>query len=195
MSEVGLPSPFIDALKALVDWLEAEQVPHATIGGVAVSLVAQPRATQVIDAVIWLAEDRWKPLLESSHTYGFEPRINDALEFAKRARVFLLKHQTSGVSIDLSCGALDFERETIERAVDIVVGALRLKVATPEDLITMKAVAHRPRDMADIESILDANPTLDLQRVRNWVSQFASVLEAPEILNDLEAILSQRHNL
>lgn len=194
MSDAGLPSTFVDALKDLAGWLEAEQVPHATIGGVAVSLIAQPRATQDIDAVIWLAEDRWKPLLESSHTYGFEPRINDALEFAKKARVFLLKHQTSGVSIDLSCGALDFERETIERAVDVVVGELRLKVTTPEDLIIMKAVAHRPRDVADIESILDANPSLDLTRVRYWVGQFASALETSEIASDLEAILSRHRN-
>lgn len=191
MSEVGLPSPFIDALKALSNWLEAEQVPHATIGGVAVSLIAQPRATQDIDVVIWIEVDRWKPLLESSHAYGFEPRISDALEFAKRARVFLLKHRTSGISIDLSCGALEFERETIERAADIVIDELKLKVTTPEDLIIMKAVAHRPRDVADVESILDANPAIDLRRVRNWVSQFASALETPEILNDLESVLSR----
>jgi hypothetical protein len=169
-------------------------VPHATIGGVAVSLIAQPRATQDIDAVIWLEDARWKSLLDSSRLYGFEPRIPDALEFAGRARVLLLRHQTSGISIDLSCGALEFELEVIERAASIVIGALRLKVATPEDLIIMKAVAHRPRDLADIESVLNANPTTDLERVRCRVSEFASVLEAPEILNDLEAILSLQYN-
>jgi hypothetical protein len=189
MSEADLPSAFVDALKALADWLEAEQVPHATIGGVAVSLIAQPRATQDIDAVIWLEEDRWKPLLESSYAYGFEPRISDALEFAKIARVLLLKHKASGISIDLACGALEFEREAVERATTIVIGAIRLKVTTPEDLVIMKAVAHRPRDVADIESILDANPTLDLERVRYWVSRFASALETSEIASDLESIL------
>lgn len=75
MAEAGLPSAFIATLKALVDWLEAERVPHAAIGGVAVSLIAQPRATQDIDAVIWLEEARWKSLLDSSRSYGFEPRF------------------------------------------------------------------------------------------------------------------------
>lgn len=194
MSEAGLPTAFVDALTALADWLEAEQVPHATIGGVAVSLIAQPRATQDIDAVIWLEEDRWNPLLESSNKYGFEPRISDALAFAKRARVLLLRHKASGISIDLSCGALEFEREAVERATNISIGTLRLRVTTPEDLIIMKAVAHRPRDVADIESILDANPTLDLKRVRYWVGQFASALETSEIASDLEAILLRHRN-
>ena len=31
MSEVGLPSAFVDALTALAGWLEAEQVPHDVI--------------------------------------------------------------------------------------------------------------------------------------------------------------------
>lgn len=195
ISEANVPSAFIAALKALSDWLETEKVPHATIGGVAVSLIAQPRATQDIDAVIWLEEDRWTLFLASSYKHGFAPRASDALEFAKRARVFLLQHQASGISVDLSCGALEFEREVIERANTIVIGALRLRVATPEDLIIMKAIAHRPRDFADIESILDANQSLDLERIRQQVGQFASLLEAPEMLNNLEAILSGHRSL
>jgi len=47
------------------------------------------------------------------------------------------------------------------------------------------------RDVADIEAVLDAHPDLDLDRVRYWVSQFASVLEAPEILVDLERMLKR----
>ncbi|OHE58811.1 MAG: hypothetical protein A2Z47_10090 [Thermodesulfovibrio sp. RBG_19FT_COMBO_42_12] len=58
----------------------------------------------------------------------------------------------------------------------------------------MKAIARRPRDIADIESILDANPGMNLERVRMWVREFSSTLEMPEILNDLETILSRKGN-
>lgn len=53
----------------------------------------------------------------------------------------------------------------------------------------MKAVAHRLRDIADIEAILNVERNLDLARIRYWVSQFAGALEMPELVDDLERVL------
>ena len=43
-----------------------------------------------------------------------------------------------------------------------------------------------------MESILEAHPKLNLRRVRRWVREFSLTLDMPEILQDLEAILSRR---
>ncbi|MGH9835680.1 MAG: nucleotidyltransferase [Blastocatellia bacterium] len=75
------------------------------------------------------------------------------------------------------------------RARTLTIGSLKLRVATPEDLIIMKAVAHRLRDIADIEAILNVERNLDLARIRYWVSQFAGALEMPELVDDLERVL------
>jgi hypothetical protein len=40
------------------------------------------------------------------------------------------------------------------------------RVATAEDIVVMKAIALRARDIADIEAILDAGHELDLPRIR-----------------------------
>jgi hypothetical protein len=56
----------------------------------------------------------------------------------------------------------------------------------------MKAVANRPRDLADIGALLDVHRNLNLRRVRRWVGEFASALEMPQILADLEAVLAWR---
>ncbi|HYG78824.1 MAG TPA: hypothetical protein VD861_00470, partial [Pyrinomonadaceae bacterium] len=101
MPDVSLPAAFIAALRGLADWLDAGQVPYSAIGGVAVSLLAQPRTTQDIDAVIWLDADRWEAFLRAGESHGIQPRLSDALEFAARSRVLLLRHR-SGVSLDLS---------------------------------------------------------------------------------------------
>ena len=71
------------------------------------------------------------------------------------------------------------------------VKGIRLPLPTPEDLIIMKAIAHRARDMADIESILDTHSKLNLQRIRRWVREFSTAIEMPGILNDLENILAR----
>lgn len=56
----------------------------------------------------------------------------------------------------------------------------------PEDLIIMKAVAHRAQDIADVEALLDANPKLNLRRIRKWIKEFSTALDMPDIVNDFE---------
>jgi hypothetical protein len=119
----------------------------------------------------------------------FEPRIDDPLGFAATTRVLLLRHAPTGIDADVSFGALPFEDEALTRSVEGKLGRIRIPLPTPEDLIIMKAVAHRPRDTADIEAVLDAHPELDRERVRRWVEELAGALEAPELVADLEAIL------
>jgi hypothetical protein len=48
------------------------------------------------------------------------------------------------------------------------LGGVRVPLPIPEDLIVMKAVAHRPQDLADIESILVAHPKLNLRGCGDW---------------------------
>ncbi|WP_437910797.1 hypothetical protein WME95_24215 [Sorangium sp. So ce327] len=56
----------------------------------------------------------------------------------------------------------------------------------------MKAIAHRSRDMVDIESILSAHADVDEKWVVSTVREFAEALDAPELVTDLVKLLSQR---
>jgi len=103
--------------------------------------------------------------------------------------VLLIKHIKSGVGIDISFGALPFEEECIKRSKKIKLAKLNIPLPSPEDLIIMKAVAHRPKDLIDIESIIDANPHLDVRRIKYWVNEFATILEMPEIADNIAKIL------
>ena len=101
--------------------------------------------------------------------------------------------QQTNIGIDLSCGALPFEREMLDRSTEVKAGPISLKVATPEDLIILKAVAHRQRDLIDIDNLLDVHRNLDFDRIRHWVHQFAEVLDSPEIVNDLEKLIEAQN--
>lgn len=182
-------APLLSALKDLTAWLKSRRVPGMVIGGIAASLLGRPRATRDIDVVVWINLEACKSFLETSEEYGFSPRIKKVLDFVKKNRVLLMRHRPSGIDVDISLGSLLFEEEAIQRAVEKRIKGVRVSLPTPEDLIIMKAVAHRPRDLADIESILDANPGLDLKRVRLWVKEFGRVLEMPELLEDVEKII------
>lgn len=192
MSESAPPKDLLPVLSSLADWLSNEKLSYALIGGVAISLLAQPRVTQDIDAVVWLDLQNGRAFLDSGAPFGFVSRISNPIQFAQRSRVLLLRHRETSIGVDISCGVLPFEQEMIERAVKFTVGDHVLKVASPEDLIITKAVAHRKRDLIDIDNLVEIFPNLDLSRVRFWVEEFAAVLEAPELLNDLETILRNR---
>jgi hypothetical protein len=185
-------APLVSALTDLVKWLEAASVPGVVIGGVAASLLGRPRLTHDVDALVMADETRWQELVERGAAFGFQPRLSDALAFAARARVLLMRHVPSGVDVDVTFGTLRFEEEAVAHRTVVTVAGVPLPLPTPEDLIIMKAVAHRPRDLSDIEAILDAHPNLDLERVRRWVREFARAAGMPEIWSDLQRALKDR---
>ena len=183
--------PLLAALRDLVSWLQDTHVSGTVIGGVAASLLGRPRVTRDIDAMVLLDEGEWSNFLSQGRAHGFTPRLSDALAFARQARVLLVQHNESGIDIDIAFGALLFEEEVVARAVWQEMAGIRVPLPTPEDLIIMKAIAHRPRDMADIESVLDAQPPLNVRRMRRWVKEFSTALEAPELLQDFNTIIAR----
>lgn len=183
--------PLLRALRDLTGWFKQTRTAGAVIGGVAASLLGRPRFTRDIDAVVLLEQERWAEFLAFGSSFGFQPRRTDTLEFAGKTRVLLLRHESSRIDVDISIGALPFERELIERTVWLDVGGVRIPLPTVEDLIVMKAVAHRSRDLADIESLVEVHSKLDVDRILRWVKDFAEILEMPEILSDLQSILNR----
>jgi predicted nucleotidyltransferase len=103
--------------------------------------------------------------------------------------VLLLRHTISGTDIDLSLGILPFEVEMVERSQVIDLGVIQLRLPTPEDLIIMKAVAHRPKDLGDIQVIGASHPDLDKARIRYWVEQFGEALDMPDLWNKISRLL------
>ena len=162
------------------------------MGGVAASILGSSRATRDVDALVWLDEAGWEKFLAAGTQFGFVPRVPNSLGFARKNRVLLLRHEPAGVDVDVLFGALPFEKEAIERGRRVIAGGVSLPLPTPEDLIIMKAIAPRPRDLVDVEALLDTHPRLDLRRIRRWVRGFSEALDQPAVLADLEALIVRR---
>lgn len=173
----------VRSLQNLIDRFEQQGM---IIGGVAASLLGRPRYTADADAVIFLSVRELDNLLEAAEQEGFIPRYPNVKEFARAHRVVALRHQPSGVHVDISLAAMPFEAEAIQRSQLLSVGNFSLRLPTVEDLIILKAVAHRPKDLSDIENLIEFHPDLDRVRIRDWVQQFADLLEMPELWTDLE---------
>lgn len=163
-------------------------VSAVVVGGVAVSLLGRPRFTRDIDALVDLDEARWPDLVEAAHRARIVPRIEDALPFARRSRVLLLRHTPSQIDIDVILGGLPFERATVAAAQPRSVGDLTVRLPRVEDLMIMKAVAQRPQDLLDLEGLMAAHPDADLALVRRWVAEFSVAATMPALLEEFDRL-------
>jgi hypothetical protein len=191
-----VPDPFPATLQAaLVDlatWLEAAQVPAMIIGGVAASALGRPRLTQDIDALAIVPDADWADVMEGAAKYGIVPRIAEALEFARRSRVLLLRHTSSGIDVDITLGGLPFEQAAVGHSAVHNIGGLKLRLPRVEDLLVMKAIARRPKDIEDIRGLLAANPKVDISEARRWVREFATAMGMSEMLEEFDRLVAQR---
>ena len=86
---------------------------------------------------------------------------------------------------------LPFEAEMVAAQAGVVpVGsACTMRLPTPEDLIIMKAVAHRAKDLEDIQAVAASHSDLDKERIKYWVEQFGEALDLPELWKMISQLL------
>jgi predicted nucleotidyltransferase len=169
-----------EALRRVIDFLNEHHLPYMLIGGLAISIMGETRATR--DADFKISIDM--PLAD------FRKLVFE--HFSERPTK-IPKHMLSphvihfwalpGVAADILVSIFDYEKQAIERAIEMDIEGVPARICTPEDLIIHKAIAERLKDWGDIEGILmRQRGKLDLAYIRNWLSQFAEALEKPEIL-------------
>lgn len=147
-----------DDFKALLSAFNAHNVKYLIVGGYAVSLYAQPRATKDLD--IWIKADTanahacylalasFGAPLDAIHESDFE-----------NPRKFI-RFGAAPVAVDIlpSIDGVDFDEAWERRQASLIDRTLSLRVffISKEDLIAAKLAAGRLRDLADVEEIRQA---------------------------------------
>lgn len=181
---------FQDALRAVAAALSEIDAPSMIIGGLAVIAAGVPRETIDIDATVLGRDCEIETLVAVLSRRGITPRIDDAVAFARERQVLLLRHDPSGVTVEISFAWLPFEEEALARAVELELGGVRVRLAGPEDLIVYKAAAWRDRDRADIERLLLLHlERIDLARVCRLVAEIATALDDEARIASFEALI------
>jgi hypothetical protein len=164
----------------------AEGWRYCFIGGLAVLRWGEPRETVDVDLTLltgFSGEDHFIRVLLNR----YQPRIDDAAEFARTRRVVLLRAD-SGVGLDVALGGLPFEESAVERAsLFAFTPEVALRTCSAEDLIVLKVFAARAKDWMDVEGVLvRQGGQLDWAYVRSQLEPLLELKEAPELLTELE---------
>ena len=155
-------------------------------GAQAVALHGAQRTTKDIDVTV-LTDRSAADLLVALERQGIVALIDDD-EFVARTRVLPCVHARSGWKIDVVLGGPGFEELVASQARPIFVEGVRAPLLRLEHLLTLKTLAGRPQDLADIDRLLRSRPEADVDEVRSILAIFETELEESGLVRRFEAI-------
>lgn len=169
------------ALVELAEALEHCKLPYVLIGGLAVSLLGEPRTTLDVDVSVWAAPDQLAAAIDCLCTRFRALRPNPR-EFVEKYRVLPIA-TGAGVRADVVFAAIPAEQEIIQRAVQKQVGNRLIPVASVEDLLFMKLLSTREKDHSDAAALVRRyGKSLDRDYLLPKLKEAAEALDRPDIL-------------
>lgn len=174
---------FAELLAALAEELNRANLHYMVIGGQAVLVHGEPRLTNDIDITVAAGLEKLESVRRVAISAGLEPLV-DPEEFTTRTMVLPCLHRKSGIRVDFIFSLSPYERDAIERAVEIEISDSTVRFATAEDLIVHKVLAGRARDLEDVRSILLKNPGVDRSLIVEALESFQESLGEGTTLTD-----------
>ena len=180
-----------ELLQRIATALDQAALPYMIIGGQAVLLYGEPRLTKDIDITLGAGLDRLADILAAAQAAQLTLLV-DPETFTRQTMVLPCTDPQSGMRVDFILSFSPYEQLAISRARTVTIGDAKLRYASVEDLIILKVIAGRPRDLEDVKSILLKNPVAELTYIRKWLGEFAAATgEAyAERLNQMLAEIS-----
>jgi Nucleotidyltransferase of unknown function (DUF6036) len=149
-------SPVADLLADLAGALEGAGVSWFLFGAQAAILHGAARLTADVDVTVRLPPSLSNvALAEALERQRFRRRIADSL-FTEKTRVLPLVHLPTTLPVDIVLAGPGIEDQFFDRVQVREIGSVPVRVASPEDIIVMKVLAGRPKDIDDVMAITAA---------------------------------------
>ena len=147
-----------DTLKSLCALLSDARVDYCLIGGLAVAILAKPRATEDIDLLI-LIDEQEIPTISGLIKKKFEViQDHNVMHFENATiwRTVLASpagNVTGFVIVDFLLADNEIYREAVCTPINLTFDNVSIPIASPENLIKIKQLSNRPQDVLDIASL------------------------------------------
>lgn len=167
-----------EATRSIVGILESMSVPYALGGAVAMTFLRHVRATKDVDLLILLPALKSQAFADALNNAGF--RMHDdadrpvPVEVAAMIRSMretgLCRVWWKEVKVELFVPKVPLQDAVLRRRFQVQLGDLDLWVTTAEDLILLKMIFHRDKDLVDVKRLLVANlDSLDYPYMESWI--------------------------
>lgn len=139
-----------DDFKEFIQFLNEHEVHYLLLGGWAVGLYGNPRATNDIDFLIATDDENIRKLQKALLAFG-APTVENSV-FQEQGNVFRMGRSPIQIDIINEADGITFT-ECYERKNIIRIDGIDIETISRNDLIKNKKASGRHRDLADIEFI------------------------------------------
>lgn len=146
MEKRQLPEDFKDFIKCLNE----NKVRYLLVGGWAVGLYGNPRATKDIDFLIAINNENIIKLQKALYAFG-APTVNNNV-FQEKGNIFRMGKSPVQIDIINQADGIEFEDCFIRRNI-VNIEDIEISIISKKDLIQNKKASGRYRDLADVESL------------------------------------------
>jgi predicted nucleotidyltransferase len=166
-------NPLIESLKELCLFLEDQGIEYMLIGGLAVSIWGEPRATADIDFLVALGLDDFDilkhKLIESSR---FVFMHDKPMVFGKITFLRATMKSNTDISVDFLFADVEFKNRALQRKETVKVKDFSVNISSPEDLILLKLLSGREQDRLDAEKIIKIQKeNIDMEYIKEWLQR------------------------
>ncbi len=164
-----------EVARDLADALEQGGIPYAIGGAIALGFYAAPRATVDVDVNVFVSPEReLARALDALRGAGFTPE-DDPETLSRQAREEgQFRGTVSGMRVDVFVPAIPYYAELEGRRRRVVLLGRPLSILAPHDLVVLKMMFFRRKDLADVEAVLrDQGPAFDREWVRRKLTELA----------------------
>lgn len=165
-----------DILREFVRIFERMNCPYAVMGGLAVRVYGIPRPTQDVDFTAAIPRTRLEEFYVAAEAAGYTiPEVYHSgwVDQVAEMPVIKLRRHTAehGIDVDLFLAESRFQSSIMSRRVAVDLDGHATYLVSPEDLILLKLIAGRKRDLADVGDVLFTQGALDTDYMRRWASE------------------------
>jgi len=170
------PEDLAGFLAEITRQLVERGLPFMLIGGQAVLLHGRPRVTEDIDVMLGVDQSRLADVRAVCDALRLDPLPADLEAFVRQTFVLPARHRDTTLRVDFVFSSTPYERQAIERAVQVSLAGVPVPFASAEDLILHKLFAGRALDWEDALSVARRKArSLDWPYIERWAGEFASV--------------------
>jgi len=169
--------------------INASGVNYLIIGGVAVSVWGNIRLTEDLDLMIFISQKSVKLILKDAKYSGFRFAEKTVISQAKDAGVFKIFYKN--YHLDFLIASTSLEESALKRKKKLTIFDREVFVPSKEDLLLLKIIPGRPKDMLDAESIATRHKgQLDIDYLEAWAKRLCDEAQDMRIWNELQRVLA-----
>ncbi len=191
------PRDLLGTVVVVADLLDRLELDYAFGGAIAQNYWGTVRATQDVDLLVALPKLRYQELADGLNAAGLRMRDGSGRESLVSVAGILAQEQERRffscyqqyVKVDFFLPSVPIQNNLLRRACRVNFRGTRIPIASAEDLILLKMIFHREKDLRDVRAILwnqrgrldleyllrEAGEVLgagDLRELDGWISRY-----------------------